>query len=76
MHTPSELCLSDLPSTASNTHTRTHSKGHVKLSDFGLATELQSSMAMCGTFVGTSRYVTTCVCVYVRVCVGMWVWVC
>ena len=29
-----------------------NSKGEVKLSDFGIAAELQSSIAMCGTFVG------------------------
>ena len=29
-----------------------NSKGEVKLSDFGIAAELQSTIAMCGTFVG------------------------
>ncbi|KAJ0395240.1 hypothetical protein P43SY_007139 [Pythium insidiosum] len=35
-----------------------NSRGLVKLSDFGIATELGSSLAMCGTFVGTFRYMS------------------
>lgn len=31
-------------------------RGEVKVSDFGCAAELQDSMAMCGTFVGTVPY--------------------
>lgn len=35
-----------------------NSRGEVKLSDFGIATELCNSIAMCGTFVGTFRYMS------------------
>lgn len=34
------------------------SKGEVKVSDFGVSAELQSSLAMCGTFVGTFKYMS------------------
>jgi len=32
-----------------------NSKGEVKVTDFGVSAELQSSIAMCGTFVGTFK---------------------
>lgn len=35
-----------------------NSLGQVKLSDFGIASELGNSIAMCGTFVGTFRYMS------------------
>lgn len=35
-----------------------NSRGEVKLSDFGLSSELQNSIAMCGTFVGTFKYMS------------------
>ncbi|RLN91809.1 hypothetical protein BBJ28_00008341 [Nothophytophthora sp. Chile5] len=35
-----------------------NSQGRVKLSDFGIASELGTSLAMCGTFVGTFRYMS------------------
>ena len=35
-----------------------NSKGLVKLSDFGLSAELQNSIAMCATFVGTFKYMS------------------
>ncbi|OQS07183.1 ser/thr kinase [Thraustotheca clavata] len=35
-----------------------NTKGEVKLTDFGIATELCSSIAMCGTFVGTFKYMS------------------
>ncbi|TMW56874.1 hypothetical protein Poli38472_006884 [Pythium oligandrum] len=35
-----------------------NSRGEIKLSDFGIATELSNSIAMCGTFVGTFRYMS------------------
>lgn len=35
-----------------------NSKGEVKVTDFGVAAELQSSLGMCGTFVGTFKYVS------------------
>jgi len=35
-----------------------NSHGEVKVSDFGLSAELQSSLAMCGTFVGTFKYMS------------------
>ena len=35
-----------------------NSAGRVKLSDFGISTELQSSIAMCSTFVGTFKYMS------------------
>lgn len=34
-----------------------NSRGEVKVTDFGVSAELQSSIAMCGTFVGTFKYV-------------------
>jgi len=33
-------------------------RGEVKLSDFGISSELRSSLAMCGTFVGTFKYMS------------------
>jgi len=33
-------------------------RGEVKLSDFGISSELRSSIAMCGTFVGTFKYMS------------------
>jgi mitogen-activated protein kinase kinase 3 len=35
-----------------------NSKGEVKVTDFGVSAELQSSIAMCGTFVGTFKYMS------------------
>jgi len=35
-----------------------NSRGEVKLSDFGLSSELQNSIAMCATFVGTFKYMS------------------
>ncbi|ETV84896.1 STE/STE7/MEK1 protein kinase, variant 3 [Aphanomyces astaci] len=35
-----------------------NSKGEVKLTDFGIATELHNSVAMCGSFVGTFKYMS------------------
>lgn len=35
-----------------------NSQGEVKLSDFGLSSELQNSVAMCATFVGTFKYMS------------------
>lgn len=35
-----------------------YSKGEVKVSDFGISAELQNSVAMCGTFVGTFKYMS------------------
>lgn len=35
-----------------------NSKGQCKLTDFGVSTELQNSMAMCATFVGTFKYMS------------------
>ena len=35
-----------------------NSQGLVKLSDFGLSAELQNSIAMCATFVGTFKYMS------------------
>lgn len=35
-----------------------NSKGEVKVTDFGIAAELQNSIAMCGTFVGTFKYMS------------------
>lgn len=35
-----------------------NSKGEVKVSDFGISAELQSSIQMCGTFVGTFKYMS------------------
>lgn len=35
-----------------------NSQGQVKVSDFGIAAELRSSIAMCGTFVGTFKYMS------------------
>ncbi|ETW06003.1 STE/STE7/MEK1 protein kinase [Aphanomyces invadans] len=35
-----------------------NSKGEVKLTDFGIATELHNSIAMCGSFVGTFKYMS------------------
>mmetsp|Transcript_11821 Transcript_11821/g.11464 ORF Transcript_11821/g.11464 Transcript_11821/m.11464 type:complete len:343 (-) Transcript_11821:432-1460(-) len=35
-----------------------NSKGEVKVTDFGVSAELQSSLAMCGTFVGTFKYMS------------------
>jgi mitogen-activated protein kinase kinase 3 len=35
-----------------------NSNGLVKLSDFGLSAELQNSIAMCATFVGTFKYMS------------------
>lgn len=37
-----------------------NSKGEVKVTDFGVSAELQNSIAMCGTFVGTFKYVIAC----------------
>eukprot|EP00947_MAST-08B_sp_MAST-8B-sp1_P005542 g5542.t1 len=34
------------------------STGRVKLTDFGIAAELKNSIAMCGTFVGTFKYMS------------------
>ena len=34
-----------------------NSAGEVKVTDFGVSAELQSTFAMCGTFVGTFKYV-------------------
>ena len=34
------------------------SSGCVKLTDFGIAAELKNSIAMCGTFVGTFKYMS------------------
>lgn len=35
-----------------------NSKGEVKVTDFGVSTELQNSIQMCGTFVGTFKYMS------------------
>ena len=35
-----------------------NSRGEVKVTDFGVSAELQSSIAMCGTFVGTFKYMS------------------
>lgn len=35
-----------------------NSQGEVKVTDFGVSAELQSSIAMCGTFVGTFKYMS------------------
>eukprot|EP01035_Chromulina_nebulosa_P018869 gene18869-24655_t len=35
-----------------------NSKGEAKVSDFGVSAELQTSIAMCGTFVGTFKYMS------------------
>lgn len=35
-----------------------NSHGEVKVTDFGVSAELQSSIAMCGTFVGTFKYMS------------------
>mmetsp|Transcript_1769 Transcript_1769/g.2397 ORF Transcript_1769/g.2397 Transcript_1769/m.2397 type:complete len:333 (+) Transcript_1769:103-1101(+) len=35
-----------------------NSRGEVKLTDFGVSKELQSSIELCGTFVGTFRYMS------------------
>jgi mitogen-activated protein kinase kinase 1 len=35
-----------------------NSFGEVKVTDFGVSAELQSSIAMCGTFVGTFKYMS------------------
>lgn len=35
-----------------------NSKGEVKVTDFGVSAELQTSIAMCGTFVGTFKYMS------------------
>ena len=35
-----------------------NSKGEAKVSDFGISAELQNSVAMCGTFVGTFKYMS------------------
>jgi mitogen-activated protein kinase kinase 1 len=35
-----------------------NSRGFAKLSDFGVASELQNSIAMCATFVGTFKYMS------------------
>jgi len=35
-----------------------NSNGEVKVTDFGVSAELQSSFAMCGTFVGTFKYMS------------------
>ena len=32
--------------------------GEVKVTDFGVSAELQSTLAMCGTFVGTFKYMS------------------
>lgn len=35
-----------------------NSSGELKITDFGVAAELQSSFAMCGTFLGTWKYMS------------------
>lgn len=35
-----------------------NSSGEVKITDFGVSAELQTSIAMCGTFVGTFKYMS------------------
>lgn len=35
-----------------------NSRGEVKVTDFGIAAELQSTIQMCGTFVGTFKYMS------------------
>ena len=35
-----------------------NSSGEVKVTDFGVSSELQNSIAMCGTFVGTFKYMS------------------
>eukprot|EP01034_Spumella_vulgaris_P026599 gene26599-33202_t len=35
-----------------------NSRGEVKVTDFGVSAELQNSIAMCGTFVGTFKYMS------------------
>jgi len=35
-----------------------NSSGQVKVTDFGVSAELQNSIAMCGTFVGTFKYMS------------------
>lgn len=35
-----------------------NSKGEVKVTDFGVSAELQNSIQMCGTFVGTFKYMS------------------
>lgn len=35
-----------------------NSNGEVKVTDFGVSAELQNSIAMCGTFVGTYKYMS------------------
>jgi len=35
-----------------------NSKGHIKVTDFGVSKELQSSFQMCGTFLGTFKYMS------------------
>lgn len=35
-----------------------NSEGDVKVTDFGISAELQSSISMCGTFVGTFKYMS------------------
>lgn len=35
-----------------------NSKGEVKVTDFGITAELQSTIQMCGTFVGTFKYMS------------------
>ena len=35
-----------------------NSKGEVKVTDFGVSSELESTISMCGTFVGTFKYMS------------------
>lgn len=35
-----------------------NNRGQVKISDFGISSELQNSIEMCGTFVGTCQYMS------------------
>lgn len=35
-----------------------NARGEVKVTDFGVSAELQNSIAMCGTFVGTFKYMS------------------
>lgn len=50
-----------------------NSRGEVKISDFGLSAELDSTKEMCATFVGTHAYMSPerlggkpCVCGHLR----------
>jgi hypothetical protein len=44
---PSNICL--------------NTSGEVKLTDFGIVSQLESTLQVCDTFVGTSAYMSVCV---------------